>query len=120
MSPSVVIVDDHAGFRAALRRLLEAEGLVVVGEAADGDEGVAVVTALDPDVAVVDVQLPLLDGFGVVAALTAQRTRTRVVLTSTRPAADYGARLDSSSGIPFIAKADLTAAAVTAAASRGQ
>src|SRR5258708_16780591 len=61
--PTVLIVDDHDGFRESARALLEAEGFAVVGDAADGAAAVAAVERLRPDVGLLDVQLPDVDGF---------------------------------------------------------
>jgi len=61
----VLIVDDHAGFRRLARRLLEASGLTVVGDASDGASAVAAARALDPDLVLLDVVLPDSDGFAV-------------------------------------------------------
>ncbi|MGH3712262.1 MAG: response regulator [Micromonosporaceae bacterium] len=59
----VLLVDDQALMRAGFRALLEAEADIdVVGEAADGEQGVALAVAHQPDVALVDVQMPVLDG----------------------------------------------------------
>ena len=71
MSRTVLVVDDHAGFRARARLLLEAEGYEVVGEAADGETALAEARRLRPEVVLLDVQLPDLDGFDVAARLTA-------------------------------------------------
>ena len=57
-----MIVDDHAGFRASARRMLECEGYEVVGEAADGAEAMAAARKLRPDLVLVDVGLPDCDG----------------------------------------------------------
>ena len=66
----VLIVDDELLARQRVRRLLQAEGDVeVVGEAADGHEAVAMIRAMAPDLVCLDVQMPGLDGFGVVRAL---------------------------------------------------
>src|SRR5262249_5647341 len=69
--PTVLIVDDHAGFRESARALLEAEGFTVVGDAADGAAAVAAVARLRPDVVLLDVQLPDVDGFAVAGRLAA-------------------------------------------------
>ena len=60
---TVLIVDDHAGFRAHARRLLECEGYRVVGEAEDAESAVAAARAHEPALALVDVHLPDADGF---------------------------------------------------------
>jgi two-component system, LytTR family, response regulator len=67
---SVLIVDDEAFARQRLRRLLSEESdIEIVGEAANGREAVALITTHDPDVVLLDVQMPRVDGFGVLRAL---------------------------------------------------
>ena len=66
---TVLIVDDHPGFRSAARALLEADGFDVVGEAADGESGLAAAERLRPGLVVLDIQLPDLDGFAVAERL---------------------------------------------------
>ena len=61
----MLIVDDHAGFRAHARRLLECEGYSVVGEAADTASGLEAARELAPDFVLVDIYLPDADGFAV-------------------------------------------------------
>jgi CheY-like chemotaxis protein len=65
MARTVLIVDDHAPFRAVARALLQLEGFEVVGEAADALSALEAVGRLRPDVVVLDIQLPDLDGFEV-------------------------------------------------------
>ena len=60
---AVLIVDDHDGFRAGARALLEADGFEVLGEAADGSAALEAVRRLRPEVVLLDVQLPGTDGF---------------------------------------------------------
>ena len=62
---TVLIVDDHDGFRESARAMLEAEGFTVVGGAADGAAALAAVRQLRPEVVLLDVQLPDVDGFAV-------------------------------------------------------
>lgn len=107
----ILIVDDHAAFRAWARVLLAAEGFSIVGEAVDGAGAVAEVCAVRPDVVLLDVQLPDSDGFAVAEVLLAARPRPAVVLTSSRDAAAYEADL-ARTGLPFVAKEDLTGSAV--------
>jgi DNA-binding NarL/FixJ family response regulator len=80
----VLIVDDHAVVREGLRTFLELQdGLEVVGEAADGEEALAQSQALEPDVILMDLVMPKLDGVGAMRELRARAPDSRViVLTS--------------------------------------
>jgi DNA-binding NarL/FixJ family response regulator len=110
---SVLIVDDHRSFRVSARRLLEAEGFAVVGEARDGQGAIAAAAQLQPDLVLLDVQLPDVDGFEVAKRLAALGVRSEVVLTSNRAAAEYGPVLAGAPVRGFIPKADLSGAALT-------
>lgn len=112
MPTTVVIVDDHAGFRRMARRMLEEAGFDVVGEAADGESALSSVATLVPQVVLLDIQLPDLDGFVVARRLAESGSSAVVILTSTRSASDYGARLARTSAIGFIAKSELSGPAV--------
>jgi len=112
MRTTVVIVDDHAGFRRMARRMLDDAGFDVVGEAVDGESALAAVAILRPKMVLLDVQLPDLDGFAVARLLEAAGTDAAVILTSSRSASDYGARLAESSARGFIPKAELSGPAV--------
>ncbi|PRY50231.1 response regulator receiver domain-containing protein [Geodermatophilus tzadiensis] len=106
----VLIVDDHPSFRSLARRLLVDEGFDVVGEAGDGRGALQAAGELRPDLVLLDVQLPDVDGFGVAAALAGQPSPPEVVLVSSRSRADYGQRVGSSGTRGFIAKAELSGA----------
>lgn len=113
MSTSVLIVDDHPSFRASARRMLEASGYSVVGEAADGAAAVAAAGALDPDLVLLDVQLPDIDGFEVAARITALGGSAPViVLTSSRDLSDLGDAVAESPARGFIAKSELSGKAL--------
>src|SRR5215467_8274802 len=112
--PTVLIVDDHDGFRESARALLEAEGFTVVGDAADGATAVAAVARLRPDVVLLDVQLPDVDGFVVAGRLAAAPDPPRVVLISSRDAAAYGPRVGAAPVCGFLAKRELSGAALAA------
>jgi DNA-binding NarL/FixJ family response regulator len=111
---TVLIVDDHPSFRATARALLETEGFRVVGEAADGAEALAKVRELNPDVVLLDVQLPDIDGFEIAARLCANGAAPAIVLVSSRDAADYGDLIPSCGARGFVPKAELSGAAVRA------
>ena len=108
----MLIVDDHAGFRSTARRLLETSGYEVVGEAPDGESALDAARELGPDVVLLDVQLPGIDGFETARRLTAGDSRPAVVLTSTRAAADFGPLVAESGARGFVPKAELSARAI--------
>ena len=114
MRPTVLIVDDHADFRASARALLEAEGFDVVGEAAGGEQAFGEVERLRPDVVLLDVQLPDVDGFAVADRLASEGSAVAVVLISSREAAAYGPRLAAAAARGFIAKRKLSGEALAA------
>jgi CheY-like chemotaxis protein len=114
MRPTVLIVDDHGAFRASATALLEAEGFAVVGEAADGGGAIAQAERLQPQIVLLDIQLPDLDGFAVAEHLSTVRDPPRVVLISSRDASVYGARLRAASALGFIAKRELSGQALAA------
>jgi DNA-binding NarL/FixJ family response regulator len=114
MIPTLLIVDDHDGFRAFARTLLTAEGFDVAAEAADGEEALDAVREHRPDVVLLDVQLPGMDGFEIAELLSALDEPPAVVMTSTRDAADYGARLANAPILGFVPKQELSGAAVSA------
>lgn len=109
----MLIVDDHAGFRSAARAFLEAGGFDVVGEAADGRTAVEAVLRLRPDVVLLDIKLPDVDGFAVAAELPS--AGPRIVFTSSRGIASYRQRLAANPAWSFIPKSGLTVEALSAA-----
>ena len=111
---TVLIVDDHDGFRESARALLEAEGFAVVGDAADGAAAAMEVARLRPDVVLLDVQLPDANGFVVAERLAAGPDPPRVVLISSRDAAAYGPRFDTAPVCGFLAKRELSGASLAA------
>lgn len=115
MGSRVLIVDDHAGFRAAARRVLELEGFDVVGEAASGEAGVEAAAELAPELVLLDVRLPDADGFEVAARMTAGGDAPAVVLTSTRDGSDFGTLVESSGACAFVPKSELSGYALDAA-----
>lgn len=108
MAWTVLIVDDHAGFRAGARALLEADGFEVIGEAADGESAVEEARRLQPQVVLLDVQLPGMDGFAVAERLAAEPSAPAVVLISTRSRGAYRSRLEQTPARGFITKAEFS------------
>jgi DNA-binding NarL/FixJ family response regulator len=111
---SVLIVDDHPSFRANARALLEAEGFDVIGEAEDGESALSAAARLRPELVLLDVQLPDIDGFEVAARLTNGNDGPAVVLVSSRDGSDFGPLVERSGARGFIPKAELSGAALTA------
>jgi DNA-binding NarL/FixJ family response regulator len=112
VGPTVLIVDDHDEFRTAARALLEADGFTVVGEAADGQGAIAAVARWQPAVVLLDIQLPDVDGITVAEGIASAPGAPAVVLISSRDAAAYGPRLRRTSARGFIAKIELSGAAL--------
>jgi DNA-binding NarL/FixJ family response regulator len=111
MSPTprrILVVDDHDGFRAAASTLLAAAGYVVVGEAVDGPTALEQARLLRPDVLLLDIQLPGVDGFAVAEELATAQPRLQVVLVSSHDAEAYGERLTSAPVAGFLAKSHLS------------
>lgn len=113
---SILIVDDHEPFRVQARALLEADGLVVVGEAEDGITGLAAARSLRPDLVLLDIGLPDMDGFRVAGELAKDEAPPPVILVSSRDAAAYGSRLACCGVLGFIVKDELSGSAIRALA----
>jgi DNA-binding NarL/FixJ family response regulator len=114
VATTVLLVDDHAGFRIQARALLVAAGYDVVGEAADGASALASARALQPEVVVLDVQLPDIDGFEVARALHEGPDPPTIILISSRDASDYGGRIVRSPARGFVTKTELSAGILAA------
>jgi DNA-binding NarL/FixJ family response regulator len=106
VATSILIVDDYATFRASARGLLEAEGFEVVGEAEDGAGAVRLARELQPEVVLLDVHLPDIDGFEVAERLGELDSAPIVILTSSRD--DYRALVAGSSARAFLRKDELS------------
>jgi two-component system nitrate/nitrite response regulator NarL len=115
MRRTVFIVDDHAPFRAAAAALLEAGGFDVVGEAADGAGALASVAEMRPEVVLLDIQLPDIDGFTVAQRLAEDGSNATIVLTSSRSIASLRRRLEANPAWSFIPKSELSGPALAAA-----
>jgi DNA-binding NarL/FixJ family response regulator len=113
--PRILIVDDHPSFRATVRTLLTADGFEVVGEAADGTSALEAIAELRPDLVLLDVQLPDMDGFTVIEAILRMNGHApKVVLTSSHDASDFGSIVPRCGAAAFVPKAELSGAALRA------
>jgi DNA-binding NarL/FixJ family response regulator len=115
MTRTVLIVDDHASFRASARSLLEHGDFVVVGEAGDGLSGLAAAAETRPSIVLLDVQLPDIDGFEVARRLAADPSPPQIVLISSRDASSYRTRLDDTPACAFLPKSELSESSLAAA-----
>jgi DNA-binding NarL/FixJ family response regulator len=109
----VLVVDDHPSFRRCARTLLASEGFTVVGEAEDGESAVGLAAELAPDLVLVDIQLPDINGFEVVARLHEHDPELAIVLVSSRDRSAYGSAIGSSGARGFISKAELSHGTLT-------
>ena len=89
MAIRVVLVDDHEIVRDGMKAVLEREGFEIVGEASDGHTAVRTVGALRPDVAVIDVAMPLLNGIDASREIGVLYPATRVILLTMHTDAPY-------------------------------
>jgi DNA-binding NarL/FixJ family response regulator len=86
----ILLADDHALVRAGFRSLLETfEGTEVVGEASDGDEALRLIAVLRPDVVLIDISMPGLNGLEVTARATVAHPRVRIVMLSMHSDDEY-------------------------------
>lgn len=114
MPGRVLLVDDNSAFRAAARQLLERGGFVVVAEAGGGVDALLAAAEHGIDLAIVDVQLPDLDGFELAERLRARDGAPEVILISSLDGTDFGALVAGSSALGFIPKAELSIRAIEA------
>jgi DNA-binding NarL/FixJ family response regulator len=115
---TVLIVDDHAGFRASARAMLELDGFDVVGEAGDGQTALRLAGELEPKLVLLDVGLPDTSGFDVAEALAG--APAQVILTSSREQRDLGRRLAHTGALGFVPKEQLSGEALTALLRQGR
>ncbi len=101
---SVVLVDDHTMLRQGLRRSLESEGVIVLAEAADGEQGVAAALAHHPDVVLMDVSMPGTDGIEATHRLTAADQRQRVVMLTMHVDRDVVERAIRAGAVGYVTK----------------
>jgi DNA-binding NarL/FixJ family response regulator len=103
----VMLADDHALFRAAVRALLQTvPGIEIVGEAADGREALRLIAAGHPDVVVMDILMPNLNGLDAAARIARAFPSTRVVMLSMRPDEDSVLRTLRAGAVGYVVKTD--------------
>jgi two-component system response regulator EvgA len=115
---TILIIDDDPRFRTQARDVLEADGFVVIGEAVDGASGLEAARSLRPDIVLLDIGLPDVEGFEVARVLALDRPAPLVVLTSSRDARAYGRRLTNGHHLGFIPKERISGAAIRALVDR--
>jgi len=111
---NAVIIDDHLAIRQMTRRLLESGGHEVIGEAANGQDGLDAVWGLEPDVVLLDIALPDISGVEVAKQLKATGSKSAVVLISSYDLEDLGDPVAESGADAFLSKSDLTASSIEA------
>lgn len=114
MGTTVLVVDDHPGFRACARRLLEGQGYRVIGEAQDGASALSSARALRPQLALVDVHLPDTDGFEVATRLAALESPPAIVLISSHDRAELDDLVTDNPARGFLPKDELSREAIEA------
>jgi DNA-binding NarL/FixJ family response regulator len=114
MAIRCLIVDDNSSFREEMRGLLDEQGLEVVGSAASGDDALAQVAELQPDVALIDIDLGGESGLALARRLqgTAGHLVPKVILISTHDENRFADLIERSSAVGFLSKTDLSAATI--------
>ena len=103
----VLIVDDQEAFRSAARMVVESsDGFAIIGEAVSGEEGVRLAMDLAPDLILMDVKMPGIDGLEATRRIMAERPDARVVVLSTYD--EFADQSEAAGAVAFIAKADFS------------
>lgn len=103
----VLIVDDQASFRSAARLVVDlSDGFEVVAEAETGEDAVRMATEASPDLVLMDVNLPGIDGLEATRQILASGCRTRVLVLSTYSASEYAAAATAAGAVGFVSKDD--------------
>jgi DNA-binding NarL/FixJ family response regulator len=111
MSLRVVLVDDDRRFRATARRALEAEGVEILAEVSSGEDALATVQDCYPDVVLIDVRMPGVDGMEVARRLQGKVGATAILISTLDP--DHGRLLAEGLAAGYIPKDELSLAAIT-------
>src|SRR5438093_11808499 len=89
MQTQLILADDHLLVRQGVRSLLERRGMEVVGEASDGHEAIGLAQKLQPDVAILDVSMPLLNGLDTARQVNQVSPRTKLILLTMHDEPQY-------------------------------
>ncbi|MGH8437460.1 MAG: response regulator [Pseudomonas sp.] len=103
---NIVIVDDHPLMRMAVRHMLEGEGHVIMAEVDNGVEAVEVIRKLLPDLIVLDLSIPKMDGLAVIAHLKAIGISTKVLILTSGDAHNFAMRALQAGAAGFVSKDD--------------
>jgi DNA-binding NarL/FixJ family response regulator len=102
--PRVLVVDDAPAIRNALRGVLEDAGMLVVGEAPDGVQGVALTRSLRPDVVLMDLRMPASDGFQATARIVQGFPEVQVVVLSAYESEESAEAVRAAGAFAFLPK----------------
>jgi len=102
--PEVLLVEDSVETRRALRELLEAQGILIVGEAADGATGIELAKVLKPDVVLMDVKMPRMGGIEATEIITSSLSDTRVIVLTTFDDASVRRQADEAGATAYLVK----------------
>jgi DNA-binding NarL/FixJ family response regulator len=104
MTVSLLLADDHTMVRQSMRRAMEAEGFAILGEAGDGEEAVRLAEQLSPDVVLMDVSMPVLDGVEATRLVKERRPGTQVVMLTMHADADVVRRALKAGAVGYLTK----------------